>query len=45
MTATRTEERERFGVLTDAMPLIAVEKREALMNADVSKAILRGCRG
>ena len=40
VTATRTEERERFGVLTDAMPLIAVEKREALMNADISAILL-----
>ena len=41
---TRAEERERFAVLTDAMPLIAEDKRAALMEAE-PKAILVAALG
>ena len=41
---TRAEERERFAVLTDAMPLIAEDKRAALMDAE-PKAILVAALG
>lgn len=44
VTATRTEERERFAVLTDAMPLIAEDKRAALLEAE-PKAILVAALG
>ena len=41
---TRAEERERFAVLTDAMPLIAEDKRAALLEAE-PKAILVAALG
>ena len=41
---TRAEERERFAVLTDAMPLIAEDKRAALLESD-PKAILVAALG
>ena len=44
VNATRTEERERFAVLTDAMPLIAEDKRAALLEAE-PKAILVAALG
>ena len=40
VNATRAEERERFAVLTDAMPFIAEDQREALRSADVSAILL-----
>ena len=40
VNATRAEERERFAVLTDAMPFIAEDQREALRSADVSTILL-----
>ena len=44
MELTRAEERDRFAVLTDAMPLIAEDKRAALMEAE-PKAILVAALG
>ena len=44
VNATRVEERERFAVLTDAMPLIAEDKRAALLESD-PKAILVAALG
>lgn len=44
VNATRAEERERFAVLTDAMPLIAEDKRAALLEAE-PKAILVAALG
>ena len=44
VNATRAEERERFAVLTDAMPLIAEDKRAALLESD-PKAILVAALG